>query len=126
MANPEQERILAQCEQPDSGCFASDPGSLDALDGFHDSLVRANLESAIDSAARAGIEGVPLEGRMYKTKKLKPNRFGSEIRGGGSRPIISEGSNDHVDIARHRLAACAHACGAAALCPFLISPESNK
>jgi hypothetical protein len=124
MPHPEHIRLLEKCPTPDSGCFATDPESLDALVDFHDSVVTANLESALGYAVKAGANGVPLENATYHTMILKEEGSSLRIKTGAEKLIMGEGTSD-VDKARRRIAACAHACGATALkCPILATSES--
>ena len=124
MPFPEHTQLLKACPTPESGCFATDPDALDALVDFHDSVIAANLNSALGYAAKAGTEGTPLEEATYKTVQIVQLDYGMGIQSGPEEPIISTENND-IDKARHRIATCAHACGATALgCPILTSPEN--
>jgi hypothetical protein len=113
MASPEAERILQDCNNPDSGCFRDDPEALDYLLGnTSDTDTHKNHLLIAGAAAEAGAHRMPLESAQYQP--FGPHRTESQNISG------LENSTDKAGRVNFRIARCAYVCGQKALadCPL--------
>lgn len=136
MARQETIDFFRQCDDPEAGCFATDPDMYEAMAAGSDLLVKGNDQQAAVAATRAGIAGEPFESVAFTPASLKITRT-YDLRDLDGEPqsvitgqVVIEG-NEQVSVAaleraggierrRLQIARCAFQCGVNPGCPLVI------
>lgn len=112
---------FSECNNPEAGCFASDPGAFEAMLFMDDSIVRSNYQRIAAAADKAGHNGTPLDEATYRPatfETIGSFRSSESIDGFGVMGNIGSGETQSVgdlliadNSTEARIAKCAYVCG---------------